>query len=141
MLIAIEETLELEERRPLFHATLDLRLWPAVHPQTEPDVVANGHVREHRVALEHHRDLTRARGKVGHIAVADEHLAIVNVLEPGDTAEQRRLAAAGRAEQHEELAVLHFEADIAERGGLAVGLGEVLDADPRHQRPPHRFNR
>jgi hypothetical protein len=43
-------------------------------------------------------------------------------LEPGDHAQRRRLAAAGRAEQTEELAVLDREARILDRDEIAEGL-------------------
>ena len=41
--------------------------------------------------------------------------ALADVLEPGDGAQQRALAAAGRADQHGELAVGDVEIDAAHR--------------------------
>ena len=47
------------------------------------------------------------------------------LLEPGDDAQQRRLAAAGRADEDDELAVGDIEVDALEDVDLAEGL---LDA-------------
>ena len=49
-------------------------------------------------------------------------------VEAGDRAEQRRLAAARRAEEADELALAHLERDVLQRREAAEVLGEVLDA-------------
>ena len=43
----------------------------------------------------------------------------VGLLEPGDHAQQRRLAAAARAEQRRQRAVGHVERDVVERQEVA----------------------
>ena len=55
-------------------------------------------------------------------------------LEPGDHAERRRLAAAGRPEHDEELAVGDGEVRILHRDEVGEGLAQVLDADLGHRR-------
>ena len=48
---------------------------------------------------------------------------------PGDDAQQRRLARAGRTEQRQQRAVRHLEADVVEGDEVAEALGDVLDID------------
>ena len=62
------------------------------------------------------------RRRVGYVGIADEALADGDLLKSGDHPEQRRLAAAGRAEQRSERAILDREAEIGDRGDRAVAL-------------------
>ena len=57
---------------------------------------------------------------------------LVHPLEPGQAAQQRRLAAPGRPEQHHELAVLHLEVDAVHGRELAEALAHVLETDVSH---------
>ena len=52
----------------------------------------------------------------------DADLAAGDRLQPGDGVEQRRLAAAGRADQHEEAALLDLEVDALQDLDGAEGL-------------------
>src|SRR6185436_5862849 len=61
------------------------------------------------------------------------HLARVRFQGPDHDAEQRRLAAARGAEDHEGLALLDREADVVQGDLLAEGLPDVADLDERHQ--------
>ena len=121
------------------HPALDLGARDPPPAQPESDVLEHGHVRVEGVGLEHHGDVpVLGRHRVHHPAV-DAHLARGDRLEPGDHAERRRLAAAGRAEQHHELAVRDREVEVPD-GGLAavVALGEPLERDRRQRRAPGR---
>src|SRR5207302_808568 len=68
------------------------------------------------------------------LAVGDEDLARIRLLEPGDHAQQSRLAGAARAEQGHQRAALHADGDIVQRNELAEALGHAADLD-RHQVP------
>ena len=59
----------------------------------------------------------------------------VGVLEAGDDAQDRALAAPGRAEQDEELAVGDLQRDVADGLDLAEALHQVLDQDLCHRLP------
>src|SRR5687768_2309347 len=63
------------------------------------------------------------------VFVAEEDLAGGRRLEPGDQAEQRRLARARWAEERNQLAVLDVERDVVERRVAREFLADVLDAD------------
>ena len=79
--------------------------------------------------LKHETDVAIARRLVGDVLVVADDRARVGDFEPGDDAQQRRLAGAGRAEQREQLAVRHVEADAVERGEVAELLRNVVDGD------------
>ena len=66
-----------------------------------------------------------------------------DLLEPGEAAEQGRLAAARRPEQDDEVAVGDLEVDVVDRGELAEGLADGLEPDVCHyfNTRPHIVNR
>ena len=102
------------------------------HPQAEGDVVEHLEVGEDRVALEHHGQVPLAWRQVGHVGVADPDPATVGILQAGQQAQQRRLAAAARTEQHHELAVLDVELDVVDGHGLVEHLAHALEVDLGH---------
>ena len=90
-------------------------------------------MRIQRVVLKHHRDVAARRLELVDAAIADPDFAGVERLEPGEQPQQRRLAAAGRPEQHEALARLDVEIDSV--GGVvrAEPFRHALEADPHQQ--------
>ena len=70
-----------------------------------------------------------APGPIDEVAV-DAHLARRRTLEAADDVEQRRLAAAGRAEQADELAVADVQVDVVE--------GDDVRRPLRNSRPTPR---
>src|SRR5205807_2404261 len=57
------------------------------------------------------------------------HLACIDRDQPVDTAQQRGLAAAARADDGDDLAVADVERDVAKHLERAVVLAERIDAD------------
>ena len=92
-------------------------------------VAAHGHLRVERVGLEHHADAAVLGLLPGDVLALDPDLAVGDVEQPGDAVEQRRLAAARRAEQHDELALGDVDVQLVEDRQRAVGEGQVLDRD------------
>ncbi len=101
----------------------------------KPIFFAHRHVRVERIVLEHHGDVAVARPHVVDHLAADRDLAVADVLEAGDGPQQRALAAAGRADQHRELAVRDLEVDAAHGMDGAVALVQPPDL----RRRPFRF--
>ena len=87
------------------------------HLQREAHVVGHRHVRVERVVLEDHRDVAVLGRRVRDVAVADEDLAVVDLLQPGEHPQGGRLAAPRGPDEHHELAVVDLEVD-AWHGGL-----------------------
>src|SRR3954452_4554535 len=81
--------------------------------QTEGDVVPDRHVREGGVVLEHETDTASARWDARHVLAVYVDTTRVGLFEPGDDAEQRRLAAAARAEKCGQLAAFDADGHVA----------------------------
>ena len=96
-----------------------------------------GHEAGQRVLPDHADDVGEVAGRMGAgVAAVDDHPAGEVPAgevrhEPVDRAEQRRLAGAGRADDHAQLALGDLEVDVAEhrRRRVRVGDGDVLEAD------------
>ena len=70
---------------------------------------------------------------VVHPGAADVEIAARDVLEPGDHPERGRLAAAGRADEHHELAVGNVEVEgVDGLGAVAVHLRHVVEHNAGH---------
>ena len=105
----------------------------------QPERDLGGHAREHDLVLgilEERRDGSREVGRprapgvvAGDLDAAGEAAAVEVRHEPGQRAQQRRLAAAGGAEQRDHLARLEVERDAVQRRcrGLRVGERQLLD--------------
>ncbi len=94
------------ERDDLHHladAAADLGLGDLLALQAEGHVLVHGEVREQRVRLEDHVDVALVRGDPGDVAPVQVDRPGGGLLEPRDHPHGRGLAAAGRAEQGEEL--------------------------------------
>ena len=79
-------------------------------------------MREECVGLEHHGDAARRTGEAAHIPAADFDIPHGRLIESGDQAKRRRLAASGRTEQDDEVARLDCERHVVNRAGLAPRL-------------------
>jgi hypothetical protein len=84
-------------------------------------------VRIERVVLEHHRDVALLGRQVVDDAVLDPDLAAGDALEPRHHPQKRRLSAARRADQHDELAIGDVDRDAMQHVGRPEALGDVLD--------------
>ena len=65
--------------------------------------------------------MSRSRGaQVVDDAPADPDLAVADLLESGDHAQRRRLAAARRADEHDELAFVDLQVEVAHRDDISL---------------------
>ena len=90
-------------------------------------------MREQGIGLEHHVDRPLIGRNAGHLDAVDEDLAVAGGLEPGQHAQKRGLAAAGRAQQRKKLAPMDGQIDLFHRDEIAEPLGDALEADQRHR--------
>jgi hypothetical protein len=98
-------------------------------------------VREERVVLEDESHVAQIRRQVVDGAPVDAHRSRALAHEPGDHAQQRRLAAAGGAEQRHDLARPDGQRDVVDRRDMAVAVGHRVDVErvptcARHARLP-----
>jgi hypothetical protein len=114
------------------HPRVDLRFRRAAQPQRKAHVRRDRHVRIERVVLEHHGDVALLGRQVVHHPVADADFAGGDVLQSRDHAQQGGLAAAGRADQDDELAIANGNVDAMNDGRRAKGLADIVDRDRRH---------
>ena len=127
-------------RAALLHLAADVLLRHLLHPEREGDVLEDGHVRVERVALEHHGDAALHRRQVVDPLAVDDDVARGRVLEPGDHAQQRRLAAAGRADEDDELALAHVERDALHHVDVAEAFDDVAQGKLTHGASPSRLS-
>ena len=132
---AIEQALDVQQLGDALHALGDLRLGQLARAQRRGDVLRRRPLRVQGVALEHHRQVALGRRGAGGIQAVQVHRADVGLLEPGDHAQRRRLAGAGRAEQDEERAVGNVELQPVER----LHGAERLRDPGRDDRAGHRL--
>src|SRR5579862_25688 len=100
-------------------------------PDAEPerDVVVHRHVREQGVLLEDHVHGPPVRRHRRHVVAVEQYAARVRRDEPGDHPQRRRLAAAARAEQREELALGDVDAHVVHRVRAGIPLADTLQGD------------
>ena len=113
---------------------------PARAVPAEGDVVPHVEVGEEAAVLADVADPASLRGQVhpggGDDLVVEPHLAVAEVHEARNDAQQRRLAAARGAEHGGRRPGRHVEVDAAQDGGLAVGRGHAADVQGPHRRVP-----
>ncbi len=123
---------ELKQGGGLLNLRLDLGLGYAADLQAVGHVVVNCHVRIERVVLEYHGDVALGRLEIVDHAAADRYLALGNGLQPGDHAQQRRLATARGTDDDQELAVGDLAIDAVNDSVVAVGLVDFAEFDFGH---------
>ena len=118
---------EADQRQELGDARGDLLAGPPDGDEAVGDVVADLQVGKERVGLEDDAEIALADRQAGDVppGLADRPGRLH--VEAGDGAQQRRLSAARRTEERDELAALDVEVDVFERGERAEALGEAAD--------------
>jgi hypothetical protein len=86
----------------------------------EGDVLEDAHMRIERVGLEDHGDAALDRRQIVDAHAIDDDVALSGRIEAGDHPQQRGLAAARRADEDNELAVLHVELDAFQNFVVAI---------------------
>ena len=114
---------------------VDLGARTAIAEKAKGDVVPDLQGRVEGVAFERHGDIARGGSEVVQATIACPDVARGHVLEAGDHAQRRGLAAAGTAEQADDLAILHGHIDGIDREnvGLAFDLVDFCDTVERER--------
>ncbi|SBV35188.1 conserved hypothetical protein [uncultured Stenotrophomonas sp.] len=114
----------------------------ALHFQPVCRVLGDGTAREQREMLEHHADLAAAQVQqlsaveAGHVFAVDEDAAAGRRVEQVEAAQQRGLAAATQAHDHQQLAFPDVEGDVGDADGMPgfTDFGVALAAFEQSQR-------
>ena len=96
----------------------------------EGDVAHHGEPRHERVTLEHHATVER---RPGDFAPVHDDRAGRGRVQAGEDVQDRGLAAAGMADDADELAFLHAEVHALEDVGVIEAFGQALDLEERHR--------
>ena len=140
--LAVQELRDLQDLGGFVHPRVDLRLRHLAEFQPERHVVVHRHVRIEGVVLEHHRDIPILGRHIVDEFVPDVHLALGDLLEPGDHPQNRRLSTTGRTDQNEELRVLDDEVHLANgSGAIGIDLAQILQNDLVPQQTPPELGR
>ena len=131
--LAFEQLVQLQDRRGRLDATRDLAFLDTGKLEAEGHVLGHCHVRIEGVGLEHHAHRTVLGGQVVDALVVDEQVTGGDVLEPGDQPQQGGLAAAGGADEDDELTVFDIQVDMPGNGRTVVTLADVAQRDTGHR--------
>src|SRR5260370_28287987 len=97
------------------------------HPQAEPHILLDRHVRIQRICLKHHRYSAVRRIDFVHLTVADPNFPLARLFEAGNDAQQGCLTAAGRPYKDYEFTIIDLKADSMKDLGLAESLNNILE--------------
>ena len=120
---------QLDEGQRLTNRRRDLRLAQALVAQAIGDVLLDVEMRKDRVGLKHHIGRPAIGRKLRLRLPVDEDLPRIRHLESRQQAQQRGLAAAGGAEQREELAGADVEAEIIDGAQMPEVARDAADLD------------
>ena len=134
MRVAVGVGAEFNQGEDVLHALAAFVSGDFLHAQAEGDVLRHRQVGEQCIALEHHADAAFLRGKRQQILPVEDYLTAIDRCQAGDAAQQRGLAAAGRAEQGDEFAPVDFAVDVTEYRGGGVLLVQAANAQVTHVR-------
>jgi len=127
-----------DEASHFLHPPLDLVFRDSPHrgPQRKREIVEHGEVRIQRILLEDHRHVALRRRVVRDVASVECDRSGVRLFQPGDEAQQCRLARTGWPEQDHEFTVRHGETDVPVRLDVAEALRHAIHDDFSHRQTP-----
>ena len=120
----------------MLDALADLVLGEFPQLQAERHVLEDRHMRIERIILEDHRDVAVFRRQVVDDFTTDRDVAGGDLFQPRDHPQRRALAAAGRADQHDEFVVGNVEIDGADGLDIAKFLDDLVQRDFGHSVQP-----
>jgi hypothetical protein len=96
-------------------------------PKREGDVLEDRHMRIKRIGLEDHGNAALDRRLVVDPFTGNDDVAVGGVIETRNHAQQRGLATAGRADEDDELAVIHLEVDTFDHLEMSERLSHLVE--------------
>ena len=105
------------------------------HHEAVFDVLPDRHVRPEGVVLEHHPRIPLVGRHQRHISLIEQNPPPLGLIEPGNEAEQCRLAASRRAKKKEELTPLDVQTHPLDGNDVVEALRDPFKRDTDHRRP------
>ena len=102
--------------------------------EREGHVLAHRHVRIQRVGLEDHGQVTLGRAEIGDVTAIEFDFPAADFLQSRNQAQQRGLAAAGRADENDELPVADIQIDALDDVVAVEAFLQVVDFQICHVR-------
>ena len=131
--LAVQQRLQLQGPRRVGHPPPDLVLRHLPVLEAERHVVVDAQVRVQGVALEHHGDVPVPGLEVVDRAAVDPDRPPGHLLQAGDHPQRRRLAAARRPDQHQQLAVADLQLQgLHGHGPVRELLADAVQLNARH---------
>ena len=130
--LAVQQFGDAQRVGGFLHAALDLVSGHLAQLQPKGHVVEDGKMRIEGVGLKDHRDIAVFRRHIVDHAVGDHDLAFGDLLQPGQTPQSGCLAAAGRADEHEEFLVVYFDVEVVDCHHFPKFLCHVVVCDASH---------
>ena len=118
----------MDQRQRVADIPVDLLFGQVAQAQTEGDVVIHLHVRPERVFLEHHRGRPLVGRHVDDALPVDLDIARRGLFKARDHPQRGRFAAAARAQNAQEFAILNLDVEIVD-GHDGVGKRPELLAE------------
>ena len=98
----------------------------AVLLKTISHILLHRHVREKRITLKYHSDVSLIyRNRADSLAV-EKHIPVFRTFKAGDHSQRRRLSAAGRTENRHQRTVFDFQVYMIHYCVLTVDLCQIL---------------
>ena len=124
--LTVEQGGDVQDLRGLADLLVDLGLRELLELERERHVLVNGHVGIKSVVLEYHGDVAILGRDVVHALAVDEKIARGDLLETGDHAQRRGLAAAGRADEHDKFTVGDIQRELLHRNDTLFGDLQIV---------------
>ncbi len=123
------KTFQRHQLQQLVAATGPVAALHAADPQREFDVLADRHVPEQRIVLEHEADAAIACAHVRDVPAAKADAPVVEIGKSRRDPQQGALAAAAGAQQHEEFPGFDLQRYVVDDRTGGVAFGDLLEMD------------
>ncbi|MNL09553.1 hypothetical protein D3C87_1303190 [compost metagenome] len=133
---AVHQAGKITDFKRMGDAARALVLRDLLHLQAETEIFGNRHMREKRIGLKNHGDVTRFRRRLIDTLAAQPDFASRRLADAGEDAQKRGLAAARGAENGDEFAPLDSDRHGMKRPAQTVILADIADLEFTHGEAP-----
>src|SRR3954452_12848680 len=136
MRVAVRRVADLDQFDEFRHPALDVPLGAPADIKAVGDVLGGRHVREERVRLEDDPHAAPIGWLRGDVAALEQNPTTIRLLKTGHHPERRRLAAAARADEGDELPAIDLEVEAVHGDHMTERLAQLLELELGHGGSP-----